>query len=235
MKFPKHLNPPEFLKGKFCLLGLLEGIFGVLWVPLSVWFLRRPWGESLWEQRTVRKVCFQYQKLQDVCAQVSCHSDGPPIEGQTEDHPKRRTRNTRKRWEEGKRTGLWVPGHTPPSHYPGSRASASTGCMVITEHRPEHSSAGCPGLCGGPGTAGPCWPGADSLREKHTWQGGEAGERLDEIYRWQRPQEGGPIRGWKVWKESLKDEAVRKEDDGRKALRAEETTWKRLSRAQTSQ
>lgn len=43
MKFPKHLNPPELLKGKFCLLGLLEGIFGVLWVPLSVWFLRGPW------------------------------------------------------------------------------------------------------------------------------------------------------------------------------------------------
>ena len=137
MKFPKHLNSPELLKGKFCLLGLLEGIFGVLWVPLSVWFLRGPWGESLWDQLKVRKVCFQLQKLQDVCAQVSCHSDGPHMEGQTEDHPKRRTRNTRRRWEDGKRAGLWVPGHTPSLPYPGLQASSFTGCQSRSiDHKP---------------------------------------------------------------------------------------------------
>lgn len=44
----------------------------------------------------------------------------------------------------------------------------------------------------------------------------------------------GSDRGWKVWKESLK--AVGREREQReKALQAEESTWRRLNRAQTSQ
>lgn len=131
------------------------------------------------------------QKLQDVCAQVSCHSDGPHMEGQTEDHPRRRTRNTKMRWEEGKRACLWVPGRTASLPHPGLRASPFTGCQ--SRASAIRQQCWVPRALWRAGTAGPCWPGVDSLWDRHTWQeeqfcaGGEAGERLDEIYRWQRP------------------------------------------------
>lgn len=46
LKLPKHLNAPEFSKREVCLPSLLEDNFGVSWVLLSVWFLRRPWGNT---------------------------------------------------------------------------------------------------------------------------------------------------------------------------------------------